>query len=115
MYPDRDQAMQIENTDAGDTVFFAYDPSIDSILQTETQPYNVQGVFKSEADVGRFLDWYTEQHELSDASRFEVYAAELEYLGQGHDFAPEVEEEDRIDIEEVTEQVEFEDCGGEAQ
>jgi hypothetical protein len=115
MYPDRDQAMQIENTDAGDTVFFAYDPSIDSILQTETQPYNVQGVFKSEADVGRFLNWYTKQYGLSDASRFEVYAAELEYLGQGHDFVPEVEEEDRIYVEEVTQQVEFEDCGGESQ
>ena len=115
MYPDRDQAMQIENTDAGDTVYFAYDPTIDSILQTETQPYNVQGVFKSEADVGRFLDWYTEQYGLSDASRFEVYAAELEYLGQGHDFVPEVGEEDQTDLEDITEQIEFEDCGGEAQ
>jgi hypothetical protein len=112
MYPDRDQAIQIENTDAADTVYFAYDPSIDSILQTETQPYNVQGVFKSEADLGRFLDWYTEQYGLSDASRFEVYAAELKYRGQGHDFVPEVEEEDDIDLENITEQIEFEDCGG---
>ena len=115
MYPDRDQAMQIKNTDAGDTVYFAYDPSIDSILQTETQPYNVQGVFKSEADVGRFLNWYTEQYGLSDASRFEVYAAELEYLGQGHDFVPKVEDKDDIDLEKVTEQVEFEDYGGDQQ
>ena len=115
MYPDRDNTTQIENTDAGDTVYFAYDPSIDSILQTETQPYNVQGVFESEADVGRFLHWYTEQYGLSDASRFEVYAAELEYLGQGHDFVPEVGEEDKIDLEEVTEQIEFEDYGGDSQ
>ena len=115
MYPDRDQAMQIENTDAGDTVYFAYDPTIDSILQTETQPYNVQGVFKSEADVGRFLDWYTEQYGLSDASRFQVYAAELEYLGQGHDFVTEVEEEDDIDLEKVSEQVDFDDYGGDKQ
>jgi len=75
-------ALQIPNA-RPDEVYFWYNPSIDSIVQEEVEPYTVKGVFASKTDAEQFLDWYAEQYSVSDTSHLELYQAELRLEGYG--------------------------------
>lgn len=81
--PDQDQKLQIENPQP-DRVWFWYDPAADQIVQEEVAPYDVRGVFESEEDADRFVDWYADRYGLDDTSHLELYAADLAYQGQGY-------------------------------
>jgi hypothetical protein len=109
-----DGDIQTENPQP-DSVWFWYDPQIDSILQHETRPYNVQGVFDSEQDAHRFLDWYSAHYAVQDLERFELYSAELSYQGAGDESPFKEEIEEGVDIEEITEQAGFDSYEGEAE
>lgn len=73
---------QIPNQ-APDRVWFWYNPSMDSIVQEEVEPYDVRGVFASEDDAERFLDWYADQYDVADTSHLELYSAEITLEGYG--------------------------------
>lgn len=96
-----DGGLQI--ADPLDTVWFWYNPSLDSIMQEEVASYDVRGVFATEDDAYRFLDWYVEQYGVVDTSHLELYSAELKLAGYGRKFLDE--ESDRSD--EPPEQIDF--------
>ena len=83
-----DGGVQIDNP-APDRVWFWYDPAADHIVQEEVEPYDVRGVFETEDDAERFLDWYAEQYGIDDASHLELYSADLVYEGQSHTYLNE--------------------------
>lgn len=49
-----------------ETVWFWYDPSLDAVLPEEVEPYEVCGLFESEADAYEFLGWYAETYDIGD-------------------------------------------------
>ena len=88
-----------------ETVFFWYDPSVDLLIQAEVEPYDVQGLFATEEDAYRFLDWYADQYAIEDTTHLELYAADLDHRGYGlpvQEKATELE-----NIEEPPEQAAF--------
>jgi hypothetical protein len=91
-------------------VYFWYDPAADIILQEELEPYDVRGVFNSEDDAYRFLNWYTSQYDIADASHLELYRAELHHVGSGRSH----QREDSERSEEPPEQADFETFRGDA-
>ena len=61
--------------DAGDTtVYFWYDPDLNSVVQRELIPFQYQGVTEDEETAIGFMREYLEEHGV-DASRFELYEA----------------------------------------
>jgi len=92
-------------------VYFWYDPGIDSILQHEVAPYDVKGVFETEQDAHRFLDWYSAHYAVQDVARFELYSADLEYEGQGDEYLSDDQSEEsaELDLKELTDQSGFAD------
>lgn len=86
-----------------DPVWFWYNPSLDSIVQEEVEPYDVRGVFGTEEDAHRFLDWYAEQYGVVDTSHLELYRAELTLEGFGQKHL----DEDSERSEDPPEQVDF--------
>lgn len=80
--PDGGSALQIGNPHP-ETVYFWYDPSVDLLIQAEVEPYDVRGLFATETDAYRFLDWYADQYAIEDTTHFELYAADLEHRGYG--------------------------------
>lgn len=78
----REDPHQIPNP-APDRVWFWYNPSMDSIVQEEVEPYDVRGVFASEGDAEQFLDWYADQYDVDDTSHLELYSAEITLEGYG--------------------------------
>lgn len=87
-----------------ETVWFWYNPSLDSIVQEEIAPYDVRGVFATEDDADRFLDWYAEEYGVVDTSHLELYSAEVHRHGFGRKHIGEESERS----EELPEQVDFE-------
>jgi len=77
-----DGGLQIDDPKR-DQVWFWYNPSLDSIVQEEVEPYDVRGVFGSADDAERFLDWYADQYGVADTSHLELYRAELTLEGYG--------------------------------
>jgi hypothetical protein len=77
-----DGGLQIDDPKR-DQVWFWYNPSLDSIVQEEVEPYDVRGVFGSADDAERFLDWYADQYGVADTSHLELYRAELTLEGFG--------------------------------
>jgi len=77
-----DGGQQIPNPQP-DSVWFWYDPAADWIIQEEVDPYEVVGLFGTRGDATQFIEWYTDQYDLEDATRFELYRAELEYVDNG--------------------------------
>jgi hypothetical protein len=86
---------QIPNP-APDTVWFWYNPSVDSIVQEETEPYDVRGVFASEDDAYRFLDWYANQYGVDHTSHLELYSAEIELEGYGWKHVVDEDDEEAL-------------------
>lgn len=82
-YPDDEADLQIDDP-GSDEVYFWYDPAADQIVQEEVDPYDVRGLFDTEDDAERFLDWYADQYGLDDTSHFELYSADIQYEGNGH-------------------------------
>jgi hypothetical protein len=102
--PDGGSDPQIGNPHP-ETVYFWYDPSVDLLVQAEVDPYDVRGMFTTEADAYRFLGWYADQYAIEDTTRFELYAAELEHRGCG---LPAHEDDGETqDIDEPPEQAAF--------
>lgn len=93
---------QIPNPSPG-TVWFWYNPSIDNVVQEEVEPYDVRGVFSSEDDAYRFLDWYADQYGVTDTSHLELYKADIELTGYGRKHFTESEDE----RDELPEQADF--------
>jgi len=61
--------------DAGDTtVYFWYDPDLNSVVQRELVPFQYQGVTEDEETAVAFMREYVEDHDV-DPSRFELYEA----------------------------------------
>lgn len=87
-----------------ETVWFWYNPSMDSIVQEEVDPYDVRGVFESEPDANRFLDWYADQYGVADTSHLELYFAEIQLEGYGR---KHFRDDETGSDEEVPEQVDF--------
>lgn len=81
-YPDQEDGLQIPNPQP-ERVWFWYNPSTDSIVQEEVEPYDVRGVFETEDDADRFLDWYADQYGVEDTSHLELYSADIEMEGYG--------------------------------
>lgn len=48
-------------------VWFWYDPNQDRVVQ-EVEPSNIRGLFDTTEDAYRFLDWYTDQYDITDTS-----------------------------------------------
>lgn len=84
-YLHSDGGMQIDNPAPG-RVWFWYNPSLDTIVQEEVEPYDIRGVFESEDDAKRFLDWYAEQYDVDDTSHLELYSAEIQLEGFGRKY-----------------------------
>lgn len=80
--------LQIPNT-RPDEVYFWYNPSLDSIVQDEVEPYTVKGVFASKADAEGFLDWYADRYDIPDTSHLELYRANLSLEGYGRKHFPD--------------------------
>jgi hypothetical protein len=97
-----DGGLQIDDPER-DQVWFWYNPSLDSIVQEEVEPYDVRGVFATEADAERFLDWYADQYGVADTSHLELYRAELSLEGYGRKHLARESERS----EEPPEQVDF--------
>lgn len=81
-YPEAEDGLQIPNPQP-DRVWFWYNPSTDSIVQEEIEPYDVRGLFASETDADRFLDWYADQYDVEDTSHLELYSADISHEGYG--------------------------------
>jgi hypothetical protein len=86
-----------------DCVWFWYNPSLDSIVQEEVEPYNIRGVFATEDDAYRFLDWYADQYGIADTSHLELYRADLSLEGYGRKYLAAESERS----EDPPEQVDF--------
>lgn len=86
--PDGGTPLQIP-THRPEEVYFWYDPSLDSILQEEIEPYTMKGVFETKTDAEQFLDWYADQYDLDDTSHLELYRAELTLEGYGRKYHQE--------------------------
>lgn len=98
-----DGGVQIDNP-APDRVWFWYDPAADYIVQEEIEPYDVRGVFESEDDAYRFLDWYAELYSTDLPSPYlELYSAELQYEGTSETARAKGPDS----VEEPSEQVDF--------
>lgn len=76
-----------------DRVWFWYNPSADHILQEEVEPYDIRGVFATEDDAYRFLEWYADRYDVPDTSHLELYSAAIELQGFGRKHAVEHAEE----------------------
>jgi hypothetical protein len=87
-YPEPDDGLQIENP-SPDNVFFWYDPAADHLIQEEIEPYDVRGLFETEDDAYRFIDWYADRYGMDDTAHLELYSAEIEYQGQGRSYVPD--------------------------
>lgn len=69
-----DEVEQMPN--AGDTtVYFWYDPDLNSVIQTELIPFQYQGVTEDEDTAIAFMREYVGDHGV-DPSRFELYEAQ---------------------------------------
>jgi len=99
-----DSELQIPNS-RPEEVWFWYNPSLDSIVQEEVEPYTVKGVFESEADAQQFLSWYADQYDLDDTSHLELYRADLTLEGYGRKHCIE----DTADGDEWVEQAGIDD------
>lgn len=102
--PDGGSSLQIGNPHP-ETVYFWYDPSVDLLIQAEVDPSDVRGLFATEADAYRFLDWYADQYAIEDTTHFELYAAALEHRGYG--LPTQKDNSGSESIEEPPEQVAF--------
>ena len=102
--PDGGSDLQIGNP-RPETVYFWYDPSVDLLIQAEVEPYDVRGLFATEEDAYRFLDWYADQYAIEDTTHFELYAADLEHRGYGLPAQEDGTESESI--EELPEQAAF--------
>jgi hypothetical protein len=89
-YPESKDGLQIENP-SPDEVYFWYNPAADHIVQEEIEPYDVRGMFETEDDAYRFIDWYADRYSLDDTAHLELYSAEIEYQSQGRGYVPEEE------------------------
>lgn len=98
-----DGGMQIDNP-APDKVWFWYNPAADQIVQEEVEPYDVRGLFETEDDAYRFIDWYAERYGLDDTAHFELYSADITYEGQGRSY---LNEETLDEDNEPPEQAQF--------
>lgn len=87
-YPYGPDGVQIDNP-APDRVWFWYNPAADHVVQEEVEPYDVRGVFETENDAYRFVDWYAERYGLDETSHLELYSAAIAYEGQGRTYVNE--------------------------
>ncbi|MDY6778799.1 MAG: hypothetical protein SVU32_09105, partial [Candidatus Nanohaloarchaea archaeon] len=106
-YPEPSDGLQVANP-GPETVWFWYDPSVDHIVQEEVEPYDVRGLFETEGDAERFIEWYADRYDLDDTGHFELYSADLEYHGTG----PRLDSESATDADDEREPPEQADLTG---
>jgi hypothetical protein len=56
------------------TVYFWYDPDLNSVVQKEMVPFQYRGVTQNQESAIEFMQEYVEEHGI-DPSRFELYEA----------------------------------------
>ena len=89
-------------------MWFRSDSAADHVVQEQFEPSDVRGVFESEEDADRFLDWYADRYGVVDTSHLELYSAEIALEGYGRKHDVDDESDGPPDANDLPEQVDFE-------